>query len=325
MTFLLIGLAASGLAWFGFRPKSALAADKSKAEARPAIVLAAFGTSEPLALKAIQNIVARVRAAFPGYEIKLAFTSGIIRRKWRSRLDDAAFKKANPDLADDFYQVKSPLTTMALLREDGPREILVQPLHLTNGEEYADLRSVVKGLAGMTAVQAKNKPFPRIALGQSVFGPGRPEELRAAAQALEPLVERARGKKAALVLMGHGSPSYSNKVYGDFERIMNETYNYPVFLGLVDGEPALAAVVEKINRARARKAAGRQLYLAPLMLVAGEHARHDLAGPADDSWASVLAAAGYQVEVGLEGLGGLDRWADIYISRLREIQKAMLH
>lgn len=311
------------LAGLGFRAKPVSAGSRTAEGIPPAIVLAAFGTSEPQALKAIQNIADRVKAAFPDHEIKLAFTSSIIRKKWRSRLDDADFKKANPDLPEEFYQVKSPLATMALLREAGPRAILVQSLHITNGEEYADLQSVVENLGRMAAVQDKNKPFPKIALGQSVFGSGSPEELKKAALAVGPLVDQARERKAALVLMGHGSPSYSNQVYTDFEKVINEACQYPIFLGLVDGDPELDQVVEKLNQAKSQNLVGDKLYLAPLMVVAGDHARNDMAGPEDDSWVSILTVAGYRADIHMAGLGDLDGWADLYVERLEELQKLL--
>lgn len=279
--------------------------------------MAAFGTSEPRALQAIQNIAGRVKAAFPEYEVKLAFTSGIIRQKWRSRFDDADFKKTHPDISEDFYLIKSPLTTIALLREDGPRPLAVQSLHITNGEEYADLKSVVENLGRMTAVQDKNRPFPQIALGPSILGVGSRQELVNAARALEPLVNQARQRGAALTLMGHGSSHCSNRIYVDLEKTISEIYQYPIFLGLVDGEPDLKTLAERLNRAKDHNVINDQLYLAPLMVVAGDHARNDMAGPKDDSWASVLTAAGYKVSVCLEGLGSLDAWADIYVDRLR--------
>ena len=46
---------------------------------KKAIVLAGFGTSYPSALVAITNIQGKVQKAFPGVEVRLAFTSNIIR------------------------------------------------------------------------------------------------------------------------------------------------------------------------------------------------------------------------------------------------------
>ena len=39
------------------------------------------------------------------------------------------------------------------------------------------------------------------------------------------------------------------------------------------------------------------------MLVAGDHARNDMAGDEDDSWLSRLKGAGFKVEANIKGLG----------------------
>jgi sirohydrochlorin cobaltochelatase len=53
------------------------------------------------------------------------------------------------------------------------------------------------------------------------------------------------------------------------------------------------------------------------MLVAGDHAHNDMAGEESDSLASLIKAAGIEVEAKLKGLGDDDAWADIYVERLR--------
>ena len=47
----------------------------------------------------------------------------------------------------------------------------------------------------------------------------------------------------------------------------------------------------------------RRVLLTPFMLVAGDHANNDMAGPDPDSWKSVLEADGYEVTCRVAGLG----------------------
>ena len=47
----------------------------------------------------------------------------------------------------------------------------------------------------------------------------------------------------------------------------------------------------------------KKLALAPLMLVAGDHAHNDLAGGDEDSWLSILTGRGFDVTVRMQGLG----------------------
>jgi len=66
----------------------------------------------------------------------------------------------------------------------------------------------------------------------------------------------------------------------------------------VEGEPTFADVVRSIEESRVRC-----VYLAPLMIVAGDHAKNDMAGDGKDSWASQLKARGLQVKTVMKGLG----------------------
>ena len=45
------------------------------------------------------------------------------------------------------------------------------------------------------------------------------------------------------------------------------------------------------------------MLLAPLMIVAGDHARNDMAGDGADSWKNEFLREGYEVSCLLKGLG----------------------
>ena len=55
--------------------------------------------------------------------------------------------------------------------------------------------------------------------------------------------------------------------------------------------------------AELKNAKVKKVVIEPLMLVAGDHARNDMAGDEDDSWLSQLKAAGFKVEANIKGLG----------------------
>ena len=46
-----------------------------------------------------------------------------------------------------------------------------------------------------------------------------------------------------------------------------------------------------------------KVVLAPFMIVAGDHAKNDMAGDDPESWYSQFKAAGYEVEPVVKGLG----------------------
>lgn len=62
----------------------------------------------------------------------------------------------------------------------------------------------------------------------------------------------------------------------------------------------------------------KKVWLQPLMVVAGDHARNDLGGDDEDSWASKLKAAGFQVETNLKGLGEVAGVRKVYVRHAKE-------
>lgn len=297
--------------------------EKMPGSEKPAIVLAAFGTTEPAAVDSILNIKRRVEAAFPGYDVYLAFTSNIIRKIWHERAGDAEFRKANPGIPEELYRVTNVISALAAAQEEGFRPILVQSLHVTDGEEFHDLKNLVDLLGGYETAKAKRKPFPAIGVGEPALGVGDgPEQhLRRAAKALAALADKAKADGAALVLMAHGNEHLNQTVFGKFEKILRERYGPQVYIGTVEAAPLAEDVVEAV---KASANAPKKALLAPMMIVAGDHTLNDMASDEDDSWASLFQGAGFEVECHLEGLGSNASWADIYVEHLKELEKKVI-
>jgi sirohydrochlorin cobaltochelatase len=284
-----------------------------------AIVLAAFGVAHVEALPGITNVLARVRREFAGSEVVLAFTSNQIRHKWRQRSLDEAWRAANPLVPPEVMQVRGPLAAIAELQDAGWRDIIVQPMHIYAGEEFADLQSYVQGLNSIRTVKPRWMPFAKLVLGRPALGQPGPqfpyqEDIARAALALSTDAESAARLDAALVLAGHGNPCYPTGVYAELELAMRRLHpGLPVFIGVVDGCLSLDYVMERLDGTSARR-----VLLKPLMLVAGGHAIHDLGGVGQDSWRSRLQAKGYEVTCDLRGLGENPQWAEIYVEHIRQ-------
>ena len=69
------------------------------------------------------------------------------------------------------------------------------------------------------------------------------------------------------------------------------------YIANVEGAPSLENVLGKLKRKETKK-----IKLMPFMLVAGDHARNDMAGE-EDSWKTILEKEGFEVEVHMHGLG----------------------
>lgn len=285
---------------------------------KQAIVLAAFGTSYPTALKSILNIKNKIEAAYPDIPVRLAFTSNIIRNIWQERQNDMAWQKANSSVPKEILFVKTPLATISDLQNDGYKDITVQSLHVFAGEEFANLQNLMIGLRSIRTLKAKSAPFKHLRLGRPALGmPGDvypyTEDISAAMKALKADVEEAKKANAALVYMGHGNDFYSTGIYAQFQHDMQQEYDYPVFVACVEGFPGFDNLLASL------KAAGKKkLIVKPFMIVAGDHASNDMAGDEDDSWKVMLTQAGYSVTTQLRGLGSVDSWAAIYVDHIKD-------
>ena len=57
------------------------------------------------------------------------------------------------------------------------------------------------------------------------------------------------------------------------------------------------------------------------MIVAGDHATNDMAGPEEDSWKSILVKEGYNVNPVLVGLGSNDEFAQVFVEHIADAAK----
>lgn len=286
-----------------------------KVEHKNAIVLAMFGTTVEPALKGLLNIRDKIIAQYPETPVRIAFTSNIIRRKWRHRLSDPAYIQAHPEIPEDVLKVKTPLATIADLQDQGYDTIILQPTHIAMGEEYLDLGTYVDGLMGMgTIKKAKYKPFYKVALGRpalGTYGTDHPfaEDITRAAEALSEDADLAAKEKAALVYMGHGNEHFpSAGSYLELADRMRQLYpNVVTVIGTVEGFPGINDVMDTLKLYGVQK-----VILKPCMVVAGDHAMNDMAGAEKDSWQSILEENGFSVRSVQHGLGEQDAFADIF-------------
>ncbi|RUM41130.1 MAG: sirohydrochlorin cobaltochelatase [Desulfocapsa sp.] len=308
------------LAFFLFimgQPFQAAAGAKSQDRV---IVLAVFGTSVPEALSGVLNIRNAVAAKFPKTRVELAFTSSIIREIWHNRKGDSAFFAAHKDIPAAMTDIQGSLATISRLQDEGYGTILVQPGHISMGEEYLDLLATVKGLNSISTIKEKNRLFDSLVAGRPALGTmgdkrPYPEDIKQVAAALKPDLEQAEKLGAALVYMGHGNDYFpSGGAYLQFAEIlsaMSEKTN--VYIATVEGFPGLDHTIKELQRDGVKK-----VLLKPFMTVAGDHARNDMAGEEKDSWKNILTAAGFEVHVDLVGLGENDAFAAVFAGHLAE-------
>ena len=115
-----------------------------------------------------------------------------------------------------------------------------------------------------------------------------------------------------LVLMGHGTDHHANSAYPTLEYTFHALGYNQVLIGTVESFPELKNVMAKLEIAEKKKVA-----LMPFMLVAGDHAKNDMAGD-EDSWKSQLEDEGYEVRVIMKGLGEFEGIRRIFLEHIEE-------
>lgn len=265
----------------------AAAAHGDKRPVKIGILLVAFGTSVPEAQAAFKNIEDKVKAAFPGVEVRWAYTSKIIRNK----------------LAKQGQMLDSPTVALARMADDDFTHVAVQSLHTIPGEEYTYLVETARAMEGQP------KGIQKILVGYPLLATA--DDLEKATQAIMAVIPKERKKDEAVILMGHGTHHPSNAYYPAMQYYFWK-HDPLVLVGTVEGSPSLDDVQAELKKRGVKKA-----YLMPFMSVAGDHALNDMAGDEPDSWKSVLTKAGVECVPILKGTAEYDAIVDLWVDHLK--------
>ena len=257
---------------------------------KKAILAVSFGTSYPDTLeKTIAATEQALAVAFPDWEVRRAFTSGMIIRKLRQR---------------DGLRIDDVNQAMHRLEEEGFTHVAVQSTHVMHGEEYEKMlaqlepyRLRMQVRVGMPLLHAES-------------------DYAAVADGLLPWLPQPQADEA-LVLMGHGTPHFANAAYAQMEHVLQAQCER-VLVATVEGYPTLDSVRQQL----AKNPAIRKVILAPFMLVAGDHARNDMAG-GEKSWKAELEADGYAVRCVLQGLGECPAVRALFVEHCRQAVQAL--
>ena len=268
------------------------------------LLVVSFGTSfndsRATDIKGIEDALAK---AFPDWSVRRAFTAQIIINHVQAR---------------DGEKIDNMDQALERAVANGVKTLVVQPTHLMHGAEYDEMCEaldaykdkienivVAEPLLGevgndATVINADKETVAKAVVDAAVAD-GKFESIAKAAE-----------DGTALVLMGHGTAHVAKVTYSQMQTQMEKLGYKNVFIGTVEGEPeetSCEAVIEAV------KAAGyTKVVLRPLMVVAGDHANNDMAGADEDSWKSMVEAAGLTVESQIAGLGRIGAVQELYVA-----------
>lgn len=252
------------------------------------ILVTSFGTTyEETRKLCIESIENRIKEEFKDFLVLRAFTSKVVISRLKKK---------------DNYIVDNPTEALEKMKENGVKDIFIQPLLIIDGVEYGKI------IKASESFLEKNKDI-KIKIGKPLLTSKLDYEM-----AIEGLEIKNDIPGQGTVFMGHGSYHNADIAYEKLERTIREKGYKNAFIGTIEGEKSLDEIVlqlldKKINKVK----------LKPFMLVAGDHANNDMASEEDNSWKSILEKNHIQVDVEIKGLGEIKAIQDIFIEHLKDI------
>lgn len=256
-----------------------------------AILVVSFGTSHMDALKnSIENIENKIKEEFKEYDVYRAFTAHMIIKKIKDR---------------DGINILTPEEALEKLKKNGYEEVLMQPLHIIPGEEFDYIKGVTKRHEG---------DFKSIKVGRPIFYYQGMEELPKDYSLFIESIKEVFENEESVILFGHGTSHYGNAVYGMLQTVLVDEDYDNVFVATVEGYPSMESCIKRMKKKNIKKTK-----LVPLLLVAGDHAKNDMASDEDDSLKSMLEREGIEVSLHMHGLGECDKFGQLYINRIYDL------
>ncbi|EGJ71419.1 Sirohydrochlorin cobaltochelatase [Bacteroides coprosuis DSM 18011] len=247
---------------------------------KAAVLMVHFGTTHnDTREKTIDAINLKVKEQFTNCDFYEAYTSRIIIK----RLNERGIKKQNP------------LQVLTQLQKEGYTHILIQPTTIINGVEMESLRRNVLDIQDQ---------FKDIRIGNPLLY--EPEDY---SNLIEIITKDIR-KDQAFIFVGHGTSDPTTAQYAMMDYMLKAKGHDNCIIGTIEGYPSFDDALNQLKASPYKK-----VTLIPLMFVAGDHAKNDIAG----DWKEDLEKEGYQVDVRVQGLGENPQIQNLYVKHLQFI------
>lgn len=256
-------------------------------ENRKAILVVSFGTSYEATRKVtIEAIEQDIANAYPDYKLYRAWTSKMILAKIKKR---------------DNLHINNVKEAIEEMIADGITDVIIQPTHVINGIENELMKE---------DALSYQESFHSIRFGTPLL---------TSEEDNQTVIDTIAGEFSylkedeVLVLMGHGTTHYSNAIYAALDYAFKDKGHPNIFLGTVEAYPSMLSLMKMV-----KSYAPKKVVLAPFMIVAGDHAKNDMAGDDPDSWYSQFVQEGFQVESVLKGLGEYEGIRRLFVKHVAD-------
>ena len=235
------------------------------------VIVASFGTThEDTRKKTIDVIENDIREAFNDSIFIRAWTSDIIRSKLKRR---------------ENLHINNIKEALDEALQEGVEELLVISTHIINGVEHNKVKD---------AVLSYKDRFKKIKIGAALLE--NEDDFKCIIKELDEIYNKEVGR--AYLLMGHGSDHEANEIYEQLRNRFVDKGRDDIYIACVEGYPYIEDILPQLSEYKS-------VHLSPFMIVAGDHAKNDMAGD-EDSFKTILEERGKNVSFELKGLGEYD-------------------
>ena len=177
------------------------------------------------------------------------------------------------------------------LKNKGYDEIVTMSLHILDGIEYAKLNDKYGKISKPLLVN--DEDFEKVVNDEEF---------------------NSTEGNDAIVFMGHGSESAADSTYQRLQEEYLKAGKDNIFIATVEGQVTIEDVIQKLKGRGFKK-----ILLKPFMIVAGDHAKNDMASDEEDSWKTILQNEGYEVTPVLKGMGEYKFIHNMFMDKLQEV------
>ena len=177
------------------------------------------------------------------------------------------------------------------LKNKGYDEIVTMSLHILDGIEYAKLNDKYGKISKPLLVN--DEDFQKVVTDEEF---------------------NSTEGNDAIVFMGHGSESAADSTYQRLQEEYLKAGKDNIFIATVEGQVTIEDVIQKLKGRGFKK-----ILLKPFMIVAGDHAKNDMASDEEDSWKTILQNEGYEVTPLLKGMGEYEFIRKMFMDKLEEV------
>lgn len=256
---------------------------------KKAILVVSFGAVSCEARRnSLDQIENEVIKAFPDHLIYRAYTSGMIIKKIYE---------------NEGTQIDTLSGALERMKSDGITDGIVQPTHMIDGIEYQKICRICN---------EHHSQFHSLKVGKAML-----EDMKDCLRMVDRAAEGVSfNPQHEYILMGHGSEDTANIRYHQMNQAFAEKGFKNVQIATVESKPDIEDAIECLKR----KGNRNKVILLPFMVVAGDHARNDMAGE-KNSFYSRIKAAGYDAECVIMGLGEYKFFRSMIVENL----EGMIH